>query len=41
MKKRALAIDMAGLMAVSMRSVCAYERDEEKEPKNEGLYLGL
>lgn len=41
MKKRALAIVMAGLMAVSMSSVCAYAKDEEKEAKTEGFYIGL
>ena len=30
MKKRALAIVMAGLMAASMSSVCAYAEAEEK-----------
>ena len=38
MKKRALAIIMAGLMAVSMSSVCAYAEAEEK---TEGFYIGL
>lgn len=31
MKKRVLAIIMAGLMAASMSSVCAYAEAEEKQ----------
>ena len=38
MKKRVLAIIMAGLMAASMSSVCAYAEAEEK---TEGFYIGL
>ena len=38
MKKRGLAIIMAGLMAASMSSVCAYAEAEEK---TEGFYIGL